>query len=97
MAPVALRRRGLLRHRIVGVTDFDQYALWTFKPALVAGAEVECPKCAAWTSVDDWRVSEVPCELCGDHAALVCPSCYEAFDHVWGEEFQTRAGAVVNV
>ena len=54
------------------------------------GCEVECPECKEWSKIEDWRETELYCELCGDHAAAVCPECDVAFDHVWGPRFETR-------
>lgn len=42
-----------------------------------------CPLCGAATPTDQWRETSVACEDCGDHAAILCPSCEEPVDLVY--------------
>lgn len=42
----------------------------------------KCPECGH----ADWREGYVECEDCGDHTAVVCKNCGEAFDHVWRDK-----------
>jgi hypothetical protein len=58
---------------------------------LKEGCELKCPDCGEWASHKEWEECEVYCEDCGyEHAAMKCPNCEEAFDHVWSEPFECR-------
>jgi protein-arginine kinase activator protein McsA len=45
---------------------------------------LRCPECHEDVKRADWIGTSVGCSDCGDHAAIECPQCGEAFDHVWG-------------
>lgn len=34
----------------------------------------------------DWKITEIPCELCGEHSAAVCPQCGAVLDGILGED-----------
>jgi len=51
---------------------------------------VQCPECKEWRLASEWSDCEVDCEDCGSHAAVRCPSCQYAFDHVHGPFFETK-------
>lgn len=62
---------------------------WTFDKRLETEEDlVECPICKVYSRLHEWIDGEVYCELCGEHRAMVCPECDEAFDHVWSPEFR---------
>jgi len=63
---------------------------WRFEPELQEKSEVLCPECKEWSDISDWSEGSVFCELCGEHATMVCPKCEEQFDHVGYEIFKTR-------
>ena len=69
------------------MTADDAQRLWYFDANVSDGDVVRCPECKADTPLAAWREGEVYCEDCGDHAAMVCPSCDERFDHVHGPTF----------
>ncbi len=53
--------------------------------------EIRCPTCQQWSSIDDWEMTEAPCEDCGSHSALKCPKCQEVFDGVaYYSRFESR-------
>jgi len=59
---------------------------WKFSQPLTEGCLIQCPECKGWNTIDDWQEVEVDCELCGTHDAISCPSCFEAFDHVYCDD-----------
>lgn len=67
-----------------------EYDLWEFERQPVAGDEILCPKCNAWSRVELWKEGEVGCEDCGSHSAIICPICDEYHDHVYAEPFRVR-------
>lgn len=50
-------------------------------------SEILCPECNEYSKIARWVEVTVPCELCGDHYAIVCPVCEEHFDHVYAKPF----------
>ena len=64
--------------------------LWNIVPDPSDASEVQCPECKEWSPLAEWTESEVGCEDCGSHAAMVCPECGEKFDHVHGPVFASR-------
>jgi len=56
---------------------------WHFTTAVTLESRIECPSCKEFSSVSEWRNSEVECELCGEHDAIRCPKCGYDIDHVW--------------
>lgn len=44
---------------------------------------VLCQECNTWSPLKEWTETEVGCEDCGSHAAMKCPECDYAFDHVY--------------
>lgn len=71
--------------------DVDDSRAWEFDKPLQSDADmVECPECATLSPLSAWREGEVYCELCGDHAAMICPACDEFFDHVYGPTFKVE-------
>lgn len=72
--------------------DYEEiFWAWEFDPELTENSEILCPECHEWSHVSEWRESEVGCEDCGSHAAIVCPLCDEYHDHIFAETFQSRA------
>lgn len=43
---------------------------------------ITCPLCRNTSDAKDWRDTEVACEDCGDHPAVVCPVCFGVIDVV---------------
>ena len=64
---------------------------WSFTKEPFEGCESLCPECTTWQPHAQWNETSVYCEDCGDHIALQCPVCDEAYDSVWGPEFDVRA------
>ena len=76
----------------------DAVALWEFDPPLRSKSDlVTCPAddagCGEASPLAEWLESTVYCELCSEHAAIVCPRCEEAFDHVWGPTFAVASAS----
>lgn len=42
-----------------------------------------CPECRERVLAADWNDTEVPCEDCGDHPAIICPMCGYRFDMIY--------------
>ncbi len=71
--------------------DFDDLNWYLdFEPELTKESELLCPECKKWSHMSKWEESEVGCDLCGGHVAIVCPLCDYYFDHVFCRTFQTR-------
>lgn len=70
----------------------DRFWAWDLSEEITdeKAQEVECPECKEWSIAADWSETSVGCELCGEHAAIRCPKCYESFDHVHGPVFIVR-------
>ena len=49
-----------------------------------------CDSCGEWTDENDWWETEVACDDCGSHPAIVCPTCEEVFDGVFVELTNVR-------
>lgn len=60
---------------------------WRFSRPITDDAVVQCPECSEWAPLAAWEETDVYCDSCGDHAAMRCPTCLHAFDHVWGPVF----------
>ena len=54
------------------------------------GCEIQCPECKEWSNIENWKEYTVPCDICGDHDAIMCPECTELFDHVYSPRFEVR-------
>ena len=63
---------------------------WQFDKPITDGSIIECPECNKSTPLSDWVESAVDCDICGDHASIVCPECCEHFDHVWAPVFKVK-------
>lgn len=68
---------------------------WRFDPELQSDNDlVRCPECDEWYPLSEWTEGFTWCELCGEHAALVCPTDEpefgHRFDHVWSPIFDVR-------
>ena len=50
---------------------------------------VICPSCNEKVKISDFKETEVPCELCGEHYAIECPKCKNDFDITLCEEIFT--------
>ena len=68
----------------------EMNGIWSFSPTLEENDEILCPECEKWSSHTLWIESEVSCELCGEHPAIVCPCCEIYWDHVYSPTFTTR-------
>ena len=70
----------------------DIKGIWMVVPedTLQKGCEIKCPECGEWHNHEEWKETEVPCDLCGEHLAMECPNCKERFDHVYSEVFECR-------
>jgi predicted amidophosphoribosyltransferase len=77
----------LFRPLHTSMNKADLTLLWKFDAELVDNSQLECPGCHRPSPIALWSESEVYCEDCGEHAAIVCPICGETFDHVWGPTF----------
>lgn len=75
------------------MTPIDAESLWSFTAPITEESLIECPECKEASPLSEWQESEVYCEDCGSHAAMMCPKCEERFDHVYQEvDFVVRAG-----
>ena len=63
-----------------------QLLWWRFTTEPTEGCELRCPTCGEFSHHTLWTEVDVPCEDCGDHAALCCPKCGDAIDHVYQDE-----------
>lgn len=68
--------------------ESGDFYLWNVK--VFEECEIKCPECNKWSDMQDWKKDDVPCEVCGEHEAIVCPKCGQYFDHVWSPEFESR-------
>jgi len=46
---------------------------------------VVCPECKEESKRSEWDNSEVLCDDCGTHPALVCPKCKEPIDQIFDD------------
>ena len=58
----------------------DEREGWWGAPA---GKRWRCPECNKISNISDWNEVSLSCEDCGSHDGRECPTCGEAFDHVW--------------
>lgn len=42
----------------------------------------ECPECGEISNKSEWKESEVGCEVCYSHTAIICPKCGELYDTI---------------
>lgn len=43
----------------------------------------ECPECFVGSPIAEWRATEIGCEDCGEHPAVVCPDCGAVIDTIF--------------
>lgn len=64
--------------------------MWTFDKPANGDSKIICPDCKNAFALKTWVDTEVYCEDCGSHAAIQCPGCGHAFDHVWSPVFKVE-------
>jgi hypothetical protein len=57
---------------------------------MVKVVQLKCLECGEWSNDADWIDTEIGCEDCGEHMALLkCPKCEEIIDKVYND-FEER-------
>ena len=64
-------------------SEWNNFYCFEFSAELKPSSKIQCPECEKFSLATEWAHSEIGCELCGSHSAIVCPECDEHLDHVW--------------
>ncbi len=67
-------------------STYKHFSRFTFSQDINCSSMLRCAECGLWSQVWRWKHTEIFCEICGDHEALMCPECMEHFDCVWDDE-----------
>lgn len=66
--------------------NWENFFCFDFSEEVCSTSLFKCAECGEWVPALEWKHVDNYCEICGDHAALMCPKCEQIFDSVFDDE-----------
>lgn len=81
---------GRIKTMTLDYENSGHFFYFDFSGTLTPQSKILCPECLEYSAAIEWKHWDAYCEICGDHAAIVCPKCDDFLDHVWTNTLTIR-------